>query len=195
MTYKLKYTGEQVDKSVGGFNAEILWDDINFDVFRLSTGPSAPSDIVLFGSGNIRGRSFGANQINQVWGGDEIIHRYVEGTDLKFHVHWMPTTDAAGVVVWNLEYTWYNAETQTVVVPAPQIISISQEAGGVAWVPKVVEFPAIDGAGMKIGSHFKFRFFRDPGNVQDTYPDGAAIDSLGVHYQVNSDGSRQIYTK
>ncbi len=35
-----------------------------------------------------------------------------------------------------------------------------------------------------------FRFFRDPTDGDDTYPDDAVVLSVGVHYEINTVGSR-----
>lgn len=178
-----------------GQNFTVLYQDINFEALSLGTGASAPDLINVFGTGGIKGLGFDGNvTLEQVYGGGEMLHDYKEGTDISFHVHWMPTTNTAGDVKWNLEYSWYNAETDAE-IPAPQTISVVQSSGGDDWKAHVIEFPTISGIGKKIGSHLKFRFYRNPSDGADTYPDDAVLDSIGVHYQVDSDGSRQLYIK
>ena len=195
MSYKLIYTGTQVDDSVGGFHAEILHDDINFEGLALGTGNSAPDLINFYGQGNIVGRSFDGNStLEQLFGGGELIHSYKENGDVYFHVHWMPSTASTGVVKWFLEYSWYNMESSPE-QPTVNTISVLDEAGSVAWFPHVVAFPIISGQGKKIGSHFRFRFYRNPSDAQDTYLDDAALDSVGLHVPINSNGSRQIFIK
>jgi len=195
MSYKLKYTGLQVDDSVGGFHAETLYDDIDFEGITLATGNSAPDLINFYGQGNIIGRSFdGGSTLEQLYGGGELLHFYKENGDVSFHVHWMPSTATAGTVKWFLEYTWYNMESLPQ-QPIVNTISVLDQAGGVAWFPRVVAFPDISGQGKKTGSHFRFRIYRNPSDVEDTYPNDAAFDSAGLHVPVDSNGSRQIFIK
>jgi len=77
-----------------------------------------------------------------------------------------------------------------------QAQGITAAATGVAWTAQKAIFPAISGAGVEIGSQIAFRFFRDPTDIADTYPDDAAITmTLGFHYEIDTPGSRQITTK
>lgn len=178
-----------------GFNTRTLYDDINFEGIGLATGNSAPDLITLYGQGNIVGRSFdGVNTLEQLYGGDEIRHTYAEGEDIYPHIHWMPTTNDAGNVKWILEYAWYNTESMQV-QPIVRTISIVDSTGGVAWFPHVIHFPTISGVNMKIGSHFRFRLYRDPSDAQDTYEHDVVLDSFGLHIPINSDGSREIGMK
>ena len=178
-----------------GFNNAILYDDINFEGISLATGNSAPDLITLYGQGNIVGRSFdGVNTLEQLYGGDEIKHTYAEGEDIYPHIHWMPTTNNVGNIKWNLDYALYNSE-QSQTQPIVKTISVVDSTNGVAWFPHVIHFPTIDGTGIKIGSHFRFRLYRNPSDVLDTYAYDVVLDSFGLHIPINSDGSREIGVK
>jgi hypothetical protein len=130
--------------------------------------------------------------VEQVCGCREIQHDYKEGTNLTPHLHWYPTTNDAGNVVWQLEYVVVRGGT---VVGSSTTISVTQAAGGVAWTQKRADFTEIDGSSFKIGDQIHFRLFRDYTHLSDTYGEDAAAATFGFHYQVDSLGSRQITTK
>lgn len=182
------------DGTVKFNGAATVWDDINMGAVSLGAGASAPDLITLGGGGNtILVRGFDGNAIaEQLFDDIEITHGYKEETDIVCHVHWMPTTTNAGDVKWQLTYAWTN---RTGGLPSETTISVVQAAGGVAWVPHRADFPAISGTGKGIGSHLSIRLFRDPTDAADTYPDDAALQSFGVHYEIDTVGSRGITSK
>ena len=167
------------------------WNDINLPAFSLGKGATPPDDIGILPSGGIRALGFdGASTVEEVHSSGEVLHGYIADTDLDIHIHWMPTDTNTGTVKWQLEYYWINAGGT---YGAPTIITSTQEAGGTAWKAWHSHFPAIDGTGKVQGSEIVFRFFRDPS--EDTYGSDAALVQIGIHYQVNTLGSRQVETK
>lgn len=177
-----------------GMRADLTrWNDINFPGANLGAGASAPDLVTLFGAGNVLGRAFDGNATTeQLYSSDELLHGYVEGSNIYFHIHWMPTTAEAGNVKWQLEYSWVNAGA---VAAAPTTISATVAAAGAAWTHQMTTFTAINGEGKKIGSQFAFRLFRNPSDAADTYEADAALLSCGIHYQVDATGSREVGTK
>lgn len=169
-----------------------VYEDENVGGISLGKGASAP-DLVSIGATSIRTYAFDGNAITEeLEGCMEVPHSYKEGTDLVFHVHWMPTTNAAGNVKWQLEYEWENFGGT---FGGSTTISVVDAAGGTAWVEQRVNIGTISGSGKTIGSQFVFRLFRDPTDGSDTYGDDAAILTVGFHYERNTLGSRQITSK
>jgi hypothetical protein len=182
----VKETIDGVDRSK--IFGRILWNDINMPASALRLGATAPDAITILGAGSIEALGFdGAATTEAVNGSAEILHGYVEGSDIEFHVHWMPTTANAGNVKWQLEYSWINNGGT---FANPTTISIVQAAGGTAWVHKRADFPSISGTGKVINSAVVFRLFRDPSDGSDTYGDDAALVQVGIHYQIDVYGSR-----
>ena len=169
------------------------WNDINFPGLNFSVGAASPPSLSLsYGSGRIAHRHFnGSATLNECWSGDEILHGYVEGTDIHLHIHWMPVDANSGNVKWQLEYSWQNVGD----VGSPTTISVVTAAGGTAWKHQFAEFPVVPGAGKTINGQFSFRLFRNPSDAQDTYNSAAALLSVGLHYQVDRIGSKEIGTK
>lgn len=169
----------------------VYWNDINVSASALGQGASAPDVVTLIG--NIQGIAFDGNATTeQLYGEIEILHDYKEGTDLRPHIHWSPTTANAGNIKWQLEYT---AARKGEVFPATSTISVVVAANGVARTHNAHEFPVIPGADFIIGTHVAFRLFRNPADAEDTYPDDALLHSFGVHYEIDTPGSRMVMQK
>ena len=177
----------------GGFNAVTLWDDIILPAEALGTGASAP-DLIFINGSNMRAYGFnGTNTLEQLYGGFELAHTYKEGTDLRPHIHWFPTTTGTGNVKWQLEYIIKNND-EIFTGTSTTIVAIDS-ADGNAYQNFAVEFDVIDGTDLTIGAQCKFRLFRDPTDAEDTYGADAGLSTLGVHYEIDSDGSRQVFIK
>lgn len=170
------------------------WKDTFISAYALpNTGATAPSLDSLFGSGSIKGLGFtgAGTQVNEVSGSFEMNHDWAEGSDISFHIHWMPSDANAGNVKWQLEYTIKNPNGT---FSAPIIIAVVQ-AGGIAWRHQLISFSNISMTGLTIGSVIMFRLFRDPADAQDTYGSHAILMQVGLHYLCDTEGSRQMITK
>lgn len=171
-----------------------LYRDYNFVTAALAVGVTPP-DMVQVNGGTIYLSGFhGATAvpIEQVFGAFELDHDWMEGTTLRPHVHWMPSTAGAGNVKWQLTYAFMVDGSP---ITAEQTVTVTEAAGGVAWVGRRADFDVISGAGYKIGTQFSFRFFRNPGDGDDTYGADAVVMTLGFHVQINSIGSRKVNEK
>lgn len=166
--------------------------DIAMGLVAYPNGASAP-DLVAWNGGTISVYAFnGAATSEQLFGTCEYNHEFAEDSDIYPHIHWAPTTTGAGNVKWNLTYVWDNPNEGP---SAEATISVVAAASGVAWRPTVSGFPAISGAGKKIGSQIQFRLWRNPADAADTYGDDAAIQTMGIHALVDASGSEGIFTK
>jgi len=186
--------GYLVDSTrVSGTYQDYLWNDYNIAAIALATGAAAPDKVTVNGATYIEGYAFDGNATTESLSGViEILHGYVEGSDLRPHVHWAPTTTGTGNVKWQMEYTIANADGT---FSTPTTITITDAAGGTAWQSLVAEFATISGTGLEIGAQVHFSIFRDPSDVADTYAGDALLSSVGVHVQVESAGSINVFAK
>jgi len=127
-------------------------------------------------------------------------HGWKQGTAIKPHVHWTTgrggdTTDPGNNrVEWNLEYTWVNVGDA---FAAPITITSSAVAGpntGSIAVREHVITPlgSIAASGLELSSMLVCRLFR---SGTDSFGGDAGLLEIDFHYQVDSDGSNQEYTK
>lgn len=120
-------------------------------------------------------------------------HAMVLSSNIEPHVHWSPMDNSAGDVVWSLEYSWQS--TDGVFSPTTTITTTST-ASGVAKTHQLEDFSSIDGSGISgVSSMLLGRLYRNAANVADTYTGLAALLEVDFHYQIDTPGSKDEYTK
>lgn len=174
----------------------IVWNDINFGSPSIGTGTFAAVLTISSGIGGIALQAYSSTGLHQGFVVGEILHDYKEGSDISFHIHWVPHTTSIGNVQWNIEYSWQNTEDSSNIMPAPSTITALGSATGTPFRAYVTGFSEIGGTGKKIGSQIAARIYRDPTTIPaDTYVDAVSVLSVGIHYQTDSVGSRQKFIK
>lgn len=89
----------------------------------------------------------------------------------------------------------YTIASKDVVFPSTTTITSTSAVGTSALAHKANEFDVISGTNIKIGDIIAFRLFRDPTDVADTYGSDVFLLSVGIHFQIDSTGSVNIFTK
>jgi hypothetical protein len=167
---------------------ESVWDDIIIPASNLRGGVSVPNFSVF--QNGVYQLLFINNQSDEVYGSFEIPHDYKEETDLQPHIHWSPNSTNTGNCVWNFEYTIADASTT---FGATTTTTITQAGSGTINQHQLANTAAvISGSGIKVGAICVFRLARPTG---DAFTGDAFLHSVGVHYQIDTIGSRQITTK
>lgn len=165
------------------------WDDLQI-LGSARPGASAPTLAVY--RGGIYGLEFSASATNEIHGSIELPHAYKEGSDLVPHVHFATkdTTAAGGGVVFGLEYT-LTLPTNGAAGGAPTTITATKAipASNVQYQNFNLDLGTISGAGLKISTLIRYRFFRLGGDGADTFPATVFPSSVAIHYQSDSDGS------
>ncbi len=189
------YAQFEADGTLSFHGAATTWQDIVIPGLTLNgQGAKAPDPITVGPSGNLKGPGFdGVNTTEELHGSAEMLHDYAEGTDVSFHLHWAPagTVTTGDVVKWQLEYSWTNSGAT---IAAPTVTSVTVACAS-QWTHQYATFPTLSGAGKTIGSQLSFRVFRDPTDGVDTYGLDALLMDIGIHYQQNTLGSRQMTSK
>jgi hypothetical protein len=166
-----------------------LWDDLRVSLARATTGSANPT-MSSFRDG-VQAYAFSASQMNQLWFDCQIPHAWLEGSEVRAHIHWSPGNSTnTGAVLWGLEYTWCNAELAPGdTFPATQTVYFTDAAHGAAYSHQIAPFPNLDGTGKRVSSVLMCRVFRDATNGEDTFTGAAFALSLDFHIQLGSDGS------
>lgn len=181
---------------VGQVNAPagygLQWKDYNVELAAIPGGAAAPSVVTIAGGVNRYYALNGSGPAEYLTGKLEIDHDWAEGTDIIPHIHWLPTaTGGTGNVKWNLSYSWTDLGQAE---PPEVTLSVTQAAPSTI-VNSQAAFPAISGAGKKVGSQFCCTIWRNSGDAADTFSGAAAVKTFGVHAQINSFGSRSVTVK
>lgn len=174
------------------------WDDYVVPPDSIKAGATSPGWAPFLAAGNLNAWAFDGTgaRTEEVEFTIQLPHGWVEGTPVKIHVHFAPTTADAGNVEWSLEYSIADAQSDDTPWTASQTItSTPKAAGGIAWLPRIGAFAELDMTGRRISALIKCRLFRAGAAGSDTYGHDVSLTSVDMHYRKNSAGSWQEYRK
>ena len=189
------YTTIESDGTIKFTGAATVWKDINLGSALLSKpAASAPdTDELKDSTGTDTGiETYAFAPGEKVSGSFEIQHDYKEGSDITFHIHWQGITIPSGTdkVKWQLVYTIAGTD---VVLPAITTIVVESNFD-TQYEFKQSNFPVIVGTNIDIMDQFLFQLSRISASTAE-YAGDALIATVGLHYEIDTIGSRQILTK
>jgi hypothetical protein len=164
-----------------------MWDDLRVSPFSASIGAGVrPPNIVKFkdnglGSTGVYVYGFDEKQEEELFFEVQLPHSWVEGSDIRPHVHFTTPTQTATTLTWGLEYTW---ATINGVYGDTNILSQAIDCP-VAYTHTICPLGTISGTGKKISSILICRVFRTTGG----YVGNGILLSVDFHIQLNSMGS------
>lgn len=168
------------------------WDDLRFPATGISSvftsAPDAETDtgLLLFD---------GVDTAETIGVLAQMPHAWVEGTELRPHLHWSKTTSAAGTVAWFYSYAWWNVGEAWSEFSALIPMTEAVPTGDVADVSGIASGAPIIQPTAKISSMFLIRVARNPLHEDDTYEADARLEEFDLHHLRNSRGSLQEYIK
>lgn len=172
-----------------------VWKDINLGAAMLTLPAASQPDEDEFvdEGGTDTGISTWAFAVGEgVSGNFELQHDYKEGSDVTFHVHWQGIAAPTGTdkVKWQLIYTVAQMEAT---LDAATTITVETDFD-TQYEFKISSFSAITGTNFNIGDQFLFHLSRVAASANE-YGGDALLATLGLHYEIDTVGSRQITTK
>jgi len=176
--------------------AATVWKDINLGAAQLSRPSSSQPDLVNFvdeagADTGIQTYAFAVGE--KIHGSFEMQHDYKEGSDFTFHVHWEGITAPTGTdnVQWRLTYT-FSADDAT--LDAVTTIDSADTIFDTQYEFKRTDLVVISGTNREIGQQMLFTLER-VASTGDAYAGDALIATVGIHYEIDTVGSRQIIIK
>lgn len=169
-----------------------VWDDqqINISSVRLPAA-GAPTWTAYKGSQVL---AFSGSADNTIYFTAQLKHKYKEGSDLEFHIHYIPEDNTAGNVRWVFTHSWANigaafpSETTVTTILATPEITDQHTLGEIA--------AAITGTGKTISSVLLCSLTRTGSHGDDTYnAKDIYIAAEDFHLEMDTVGSRQEATK
>lgn len=190
----------EADGTIRMDNEATVWDDIMVPGFSAAKNDNPPTFGTFLGGIliNYFTNATNASNENQVYFTIQFPHSW-KGTAIFPHIHWSPRSDPGGdmTVRWGLEYTWaeYNPTAPntfpgptTIYVDAP-ISAGSENKHLIASFGEITPSANQDG----ISSMMVCRLFRNSSN--DTYTGDAGFLQFDIHYEKDTDGSREEFIK
>lgn len=173
------------------------WEDLRVPVTATTRGgANDPTFAQLVNDGGtsqgVYAQNFSAVVEQELFFWVQMPHAWFEGSAIRPHVHWCPTTAAAGGVVWGLEYTIAKIGA---VFPNTTIINAIDATSSTALQHELAGFGDLSMTGNTISTQIGCRIFRNVAHASDTYAAAAALLEIDFHYQVDAPGSRQETSK
>ena len=189
------YSGFEIDGTLKFNGDATVWNDINIGAGTLSGPPGKQPGIVNFVDevGADTGIATYALATGEGLSGQlEIPHSYKEGSDIFFHIHWQGIAAPTGTdyVKFQLTYTVGQFETT---LNAVTIVSL-ETAFDTQYEIKRSDFAAITGTNFDMENQFLFTFERIAA-AGDAYGGEVLIATIGIHFEEDTVGSREIATK
>lgn len=129
---------------------------------------------------------------NEVFFSVQMSHEYKEGSDLNPHVHWSPDSTNTGDVRWVLEYTIVNVDGT---FGNTALVILLDTADGIINKHQATPSGIIDGTGLTLSHMMICRLYRDANDIADTYTGNAGFLEFDIHYQKDTLGSRNEFSK
>ncbi len=170
-----------------------VWKDINAGAITFGGPPGLTPDIVNFVDevgANTGIATFGLAVGQGFSGSFELQHDYKEDSDVSFHIHWQGIAASTGKVKFQLTYTVAQEEAT---LDAVTIIPIEVDYDTQYKVLRTT-FALISGTNFNFEDQFLFTLERVAASA-DEYGGDALIMTVGIHYEIDTVGSRQITTK
>ncbi|MFO7574801.1 MAG: hypothetical protein R6W67_06550 [Bacteroidales bacterium] len=193
------------DGTVRMDNSATVWNDLMVYPDATTKGGSNPPEWGTMFMNNGAGSTgvylwmFAGNKEEELHFTVQLPHDYKIGSVLYPHVHWTTVTGTpSGTnVVWGLEYTVISVgETfaGTTVFKANSILpSIGSPTGTGQHL--ITELGPISGTNLGISAVIICRLYRASGDAADTFSNNVGLLGFDIHYEQDTQGSRQQWIK
>lgn len=161
-----------------------VWDDLRFPAAGINP-PGAASDPTR---DTTDGRLvFSASATNTIAIQAQLPHDWQEGSAIRPHVHWSPTSTHTGNVLWQMRYKVANRGD---VFPAGwTTISVLDAGDGVTDQHQIISLPEVTMTGFTVSCMMLILLDRVGGDGTDTYTGTAKLNEFDIHYQRDGLGS------
>lgn len=115
----------------------------------------------------------------------QIPHNWVIGTDLRFHVHWQPTSTNVGNVLWRFTYEIANIGDN---FAAPVVATVLDASTGSATQHLMTDQIRMTMTDITPSAMLKCLVERVGNDGTDTYADAAKLLEVDIHYTCYGNG-------
>lgn len=190
------------DGSLSYEGSATRFDDLKVPVNSTTKGGTRDPDWkVLKNNGSSQGvflQWFDKDVEEELYFSVQMPHAWKEGSPIMPHVHWTAETNVgSSKVVWGLEYTWTNVGdlfgSTTIITGSDPIAPIGTVD---AYEHAITALGSeIDATGKTLSSMLVCRIFRQATNGVDNFSGDAGLLEIDFHFQIDSDGSKEEFTK
>jgi len=165
---------------------DTVWDDVAVTPSSVRLPASGAPTWTAYKGGQVL--TFAGNADNNVFFSAQLPHGYKEGTDIFFHIHYIPEDNAAGNVRWVLTCAWSNQDS---VVPSQSVYASTLATPEVTDQHTYGGIGGLTGTGKTISSVLLCGLGRMASSeAVDTYDNkDIYLASLDFHLEVDTIGS------
>lgn len=169
---------------------EIQWDDLRYPAAGINP-PGALSDPTRDTSD---GRlAFSPTADNVIAVQVQMPHAWLEGSSIRPHIHWSPTSANTGNVKWQMQYKI--ADINGAFPAGWTTDTVLQAGAGVSDQHQIVSFAPIDMTGLHLSCMLLMLVYRLGSDPADTYTGDAKLNEFDIHFQQNALGSNEEFYK
>jgi len=167
-----------------------VWDDERVPITATTRlGSNDPAFTRVRDNGTSQGvftYAYSKNIEQEVYFAVQLPHAYVNGSNLRPHIHFTTPTNGTGSIVWGLEYTCTRINAT---FGLTHIITGTAGNSNVAYKHQYMQLPEINGTLLSLSAICNCRVYRDATATADNYDDVAYLLEIDFHYQKNVMGS------
>jgi hypothetical protein len=171
----------------GATTERVLWDDLTFPFTQTKQGANLLPDFDYTNLGLLFDRNKPTEIVYMI---AQFPHKRKLGAEVRPHIHWQQSE--ATVPVFKMSYKWVlngglvPADWTTVAITSN---AFTYTSGNLAQISKWAALTPPEGDA--VSTMLLIKLFRD----DNTLPASALAFEFDIHYQIDSDGSRQEYVK
>lgn len=191
----------EADGSLSYEGTATRFDDMKVPVSSTTKGGTRDPDWkVLKNNGSSQGvflQWFDKDVEEELYFTVQMPHSWKEGSSIMPHVHWTAETNVgSNKVVWGLEYTWTNVGglfgTTTIITGSDPIAAVGTVD---AYKHAITALGSVDATGKTLSSMLVCRIFRQATSGTDNFSGDAGLLEIDFHFQIDSGGSKEEFTK
>ncbi len=195
----------EADGSLSYEGTATRYDDLKVPITSTNHDGSRPPEYYWYqdtsgggwGSQGVFAAWFDQSTEEEVYFMVQMPHGWIEGSDIYPHVHWSTKYDMGSTKVqWGLEYTWANVGDDVgVTTMITGNTPIANCLPATAFKHLLTPLPTMSGSGKTLSSMIICRLYRDADAGADNFGHDAGLFEIDFHYQIDTDGSREPFTK
>lgn len=170
------------------------WNDLFSSSTSFGNGGTSPVTVTPTGGTRSKLNAFANAGFTDFMLGGEILHGWMEGSTIAFHVHLWPHTNSTGNIklFWEHCFVIPNGIQVAAWSTLNQVVTIPANSSG-----KIInlEFADETMSGYLIGTQYYGCLYRNKGDGADTFPDAIGFTTDGYHIRNDTAGSKQRFVK
>lgn len=179
-----------------GFDESVVWDDVNASGAILTlAAANNPGKVEFKTSGGVDTgiTTYGMAVGEKLSGAFELPHKYKDGSTFYPHLHYqIIDAPAGGTDKVKFKLTYSIVRGGALLTAVTSIYAESDVTTQYSFITS--EFTAITGTGIRMGDQFLFTLERVAASTDD-FAGEALLATVGLHYQIDTLGSKQKATK